>query len=80
MYRIDALHATSERVAKRKIEKLCDRVLVEEGILLGLADLSYRGDDVWTYVLVEKLPDKWYLLWWKHYNDKCENRRDPYVW
>ncbi len=58
MYRMDALHATSERIARSKIEKLCDRIFVEEGVRVGLADLSYRGDNVWTYVIVDKIPDK----------------------
>ena len=80
MYRVDALQASSENIARRKIAKLCDHILKDEWILVGLADLSYRGDNVWTFVLVDKLPDKWYLLWWKNYNERCENRRDPYVW
>jgi len=77
---MDALHASCENTARRKIKKLCDSILRDEWVLVGLADLSYRGDNVWTFVLVDKLPDKWYLLWWKKYNERCENRRDPYVW
>ena len=55
---MDALHATSERMARSKIDKLCDRIFVEEGVRVGITSLSYRGDNVWMYVLEDVIPDK----------------------
>ena len=80
MYRIDALYATSEQQAVRKLRKMIAHVHEEEWIDLIIHDLTYRGDNVWLYTLKVEYPDKWYLLWWHHYHGRNCNWRNQDLW